>query len=113
MQVEVKAIKADLKKVKYDLVIDQQDYPFNGKAVNASRTLTNTSNEDGRGIFNDVDISVWFIRDDVRVYVDFGSAWNIETYENPALEIKRRVELVNAAFEEVKESWEKSWTVEI
>jgi hypothetical protein len=108
IQLTVKETKEDWCKSEFTLLLhsDEQVY-FN---CQTSRRLTETTNESNRGIFSSRPTAE-FLRGDTWVTVDFGSDWNIESYENPALEIKRRIELVDAAFNAVKQSYEKNWTV--
>ena len=105
--VTVKVSKTDWKSPEYSLSIDGVSYDFRHAA---SRILTDTEHEDDLGIFSRYQ-EVDFMRGDTKVVVDFGSPWDPSRYENPALEIARRVNLVNAAFDEVRENYERSYTV--
>lgn len=94
----------------FTLLIDGEQYDF---LHQASRLLTNTWSEDGKGIFNAGDTVVRFKREDTWVTVDFEAVWDVKKYDNPAQEIKCRILEVEKAFEAVSESYEKVWTVEI
>jgi len=110
------------------------DYPSYGLVVNGaeadfsyrtSRILTNTNQERCVGIFTthddvlgcfdpDMGTITSFTRGDVKVEVDLGTYWEPSHYANPALEIKKRVDLVNAAFDLANKSNKaKVWTVEL
>jgi hypothetical protein len=108
--VTVTAIKTDWARAEYSLVIDGVEFDFDRSA---SQTLTDTTSAHGHIIFDSRNQNLCFWRQDTHVWVDFGSAWIIENYADPAIEIQRRVALVDAAFEAVRKSYEKSWTVTI
>jgi hypothetical protein len=110
IQLTVKKAKENWHKPEFTLLLHgDEEVSFN---FETSRRLTETISESQRGIFSyGLTSKVEFRRGDTWVTVDFGSAWDIESYENPALEIKRRIELVDAAFDAVKQNYEKSWTV--
>ena len=109
MIITVKATKTDWSKPIYTLDIDGVSYGFKH---DDSRILTDTTWSQTGGIFARYP-EVDFIRGDAKVSVDFGDAWDISEYVNPALEIQRRVALVHAAFDAVRESYERSFTVTI
>jgi len=119
--VQVTLEVANWENPKYTLTVDSVNRIFNHKA---SQRLTNTHGELFSGIFTtkedvheDMTLGngtiVTFLRGDTEVEVDFGDFWEPSAYENPALEIKRRADLVNAAFNAVEESYTKVWTVEL
>jgi hypothetical protein len=109
--VTVTATKSDWEAPIYTLWIDGSESDFDERA---SRLLTETTKEYYfKGIFNRTTTWSKFCREDTEVSVDFGDIWDVDNYENPAIEIQRRVALVADAFEEARESYEKSWTVTI
>jgi len=110
MKVEVKCEKTDWNNPEYTLILDGE-VPKCKRS--GSNTLVKATNPFGRGVFTEDEEIVSFIRGNTRVEVNFGTPWDISAYENPALEIARRVSLVNAAFEAVKENYTSTWTVEI
>ena len=109
MIITVKATKNEWSKPQFTLFIDDEQSEWN---CFSSRKLTRTVYEDGNGIFNNSEI-VKFRRVDTWITVDFGSVWNIEDYSNPAVEIKRRLQLVETAFEAVSLTYKKVWTVKL
>lgn len=116
MKLTVTKIKEDGVNPKFELTIDGKcistdliNYVFLYKI---SRKLTDTSNESGNGIFGAGYCEQRFHRNDTSVTVDFGNGWDVNKFTNPTLEIKRRVDLVQAAFNKVKETYKQSWTVE-
>ena len=94
----------------FTLFVDDEQSDFSHYG---SKLLTNTCNEDGDGIFNTEKTVVRFKRKDTWVTVDFGAVWNIALYQDPALEIKNRIQFVEEAFEAVSEGYEKVWTVNL
>ena len=108
MIVTVTVVKTDWQKPVYSLEIDGVDYDFR---YEASLLLTDTVWGDGDGIFCPRYRKVHFRREESTVKVDFGSPWDPNEYYDPSQEIARRVALVNAAFAEVRESYERSYTV--
>lgn len=94
----------------FTLFVDDEQSDFSHYG---SQLLTNTCNEDGDGIFNTEKTVVRFKRKDTWVTVDFGAEWYVTSYSDPAQEIKRRVQLVEEAFQAVSESYEKVWTVNL
>ena len=108
--ITVKETKNQWQDPYFTLFIDDEQSNFTHYG---SRKLTNTCNEDGNGIFNDSESVVKFKRKDTWVTVDFGAVWNIALYQDPALEIKRRILDVEKAFEAVSESYERIWTVNL
>jgi hypothetical protein len=108
--IEVTAEKTDWSAPKYSLTVDGELCEFD---FNSSRKITNTQAHAMEGIFTNLaNCTIKFKRDDTEVRVEFGCAWDISSFENPALEIRRRIALVNDAFDAVKESYTKSWSVE-
>jgi hypothetical protein len=112
MKIEVTVSKIDWNKPTLTLTVNGeiQDsyYLYN------SRKITNTQEHNWLGIFTTCTSKpVWFVRGDTQVTVDFGGAWELSSHANPASEIARRIALVNTAFDEVKESYSKSWTISI
>lgn len=93
----------------FTLFVDDEQSVF---SHHGSRLLTNTCNEDGDGIFNTENTVVRFKRKDTWVTVDFDVSWDAAFYEDPALAIKNRIQLVEEAFEAVSEGYEKVWTVD-
>lgn len=109
--ITVTCIKTDWANPVYSLEIDDMQHKFN---ASASWALTEAiCDSDELGMFSGFDSEPVFRRDDTVVAVDFGDSWYVCQYPNPAQEIARRVGLVNEAFEAVRESYEKSWTVTI
>ena len=108
--ITVTCIKTDWAEAEYSLEIDGKPYAWRHEA---SRLLTKTDYEQGDGIFNRDEETVEFTREATKVYVDFGAPWNLCWYLDPAREIACRVALVAAAFESVRSSYERSWTVTI
>ena len=108
MIITVTVDKKDWSKPIYTLIIDGVYYEEFG--YKSSRLLTDTIWADNGGIFSRYQ-EVDFMRGDTKVVVDFGGSWEPSEYSNPALEIARRVAIVNAAFDEVRESYERSYTV--
>lgn len=108
MEVTVTLNKVDWNAPEYTLTVD-------GKTLSFSHCyeITGTDRYDGAGIFCPYACKRRFWRDATQVTVDFGAAWEIEKYDNPATEIQRRVKIVNAAFEEVRANYTKSWTVSV
>ena len=106
MQVTVKAIKTDWQKPVYSLEIDGIPHDW---SPDASKILTRSSGYGG--IFTASIGIIPFTRDDATVIVDFGDPWDPSEYSNPALEIQRRVALVDETFELVRESYQRSFTV--
>jgi len=94
----------------FTLFIDDKQSDF---SYHSSRLLTNTCNEDGGGIFNTEDTVVKFKRKDTWVTVTFDLSWDAKDYNDPAREIKRRIQDVEEAFEAVSEGYEKVWTVNL
>lgn len=102
--------KTDFKKPTATLTIDGEIAKPN---YHTSRRLTNTSSEFGNGIFTDIKgKDVYFTRGNVKVVVDFGGTFDIFE-DNPALEIKRRVELVEQAFQEFDENYTRVYVSHI
>jgi hypothetical protein len=111
MNVTVTATKSDWSKAEYTLFINGEECDFDERA---SQLLTETFKQYYyRGIFNTSTQGSKFGREDTEVWVDFGAVWDTDDYMDPAQEIARRVALVTQAFEEARESYEKSWTVTI
>ena len=112
MIVTVTVVKTDWEKPEYSLSIDWVYYEAMG--YKASYILVGAEcSSDSNGIFSSFCSEPIFRRDDTTVSVDFGDTWDPSRYDNPALEIQRRVALVDAAFEAVRESYERSYTVTI
>lgn len=80
--------------------------------IYASDLLTDgiKSISDLNGIFSSSKKSVAFFKGSVKLFVDFGSLWDVQQYAaNPLAEIRRRVRLVQETFakaEAEKEVWE-------
>ena len=105
----------------YKITVNGVEEDFSYKT---SRLLTQTHSASSNGIFTtdedtigssdrEMGTVVFFARGKAKVEVDLGSYWNPDPlgYENPALEIKRRIALVNAAFKAVEEAnTTKVWT---
>jgi hypothetical protein len=108
--VTVTVTKSDWENPSYALEIDGISYAWRHEA---SRALTATDYESGDGIFHRDEETVEFTREATKVYVDFGAPWDPSAYLDPAREIACRVALVAAAFESVRSSYERSWTVTI
>jgi hypothetical protein len=114
--VTVTVTKSDWENPRFSLAIEGEYYEFRH---DASRILTQTNYEEEDGIFSREiasyrdDFIFEFTRDDTCVLVDFGAPWSPTEYDNPALEIQRRVNLVNEAFNAARESYERSWSVTI
>jgi hypothetical protein len=108
--ITVKETKNQWENTFFTLFIDEQQSGFHH---HGSRLLTNTRDEDGNGIFNEDKSVVAFKRKDTWVDVDFGAVWGIALYDDPAIEIKHRIKLVEKAFEAVSEGYEKVWTVNL
>ena len=119
--IEVTLEVANWENPRYTLTVNGDNRIFNRRA---SHRLTNTHGDFLNGIFTTKGDADWgktfsngtivkFLRGDTEVEVDFGDFWEPSAYENPALEIKRRVQAVNAAFDAVKETYTKVWTVDL
>jgi hypothetical protein len=108
--ITVKETKNQWENTLFTLFIDEQQSGFHH---HGSRLLTNTRDEGGNGIFNEDKSVVAFKRKDTWVDVDFGAVWAITLYDDPALEIKHRIKLVEKAFEAVSEGYEKVWTTNL
>ena len=117
--IEVTLEKTDFGNPKYSLAVNGVEADFNYRT---SKLLLGTRNEnsngiftterDGSGAFSKTTV-ICFTREDTKVEVDLGGYWEPSSYVNPAQEIKRRVQAVNAAFDAVKEAYTKVWTVEL
>jgi hypothetical protein len=111
MQVTVTVTKTDWSNPVYSLEIDNEQYTFKSSA---SWVLTEAfCTSDSLGIFSAFSSEPSFRRDDTIVSVDFGDTWYVTQYPNPAQEIARRVCLVREAFEDARESYERTYTVTI
>lgn len=111
MQVTVKVSKTDWMDPIFSLAIDGISHLW---GASASEALTGASTPNGLGIFHATIGIIPFKRGDTTVIVDFGdNGWFPEDYDNPAAEIARRVNLVHDAFEAVRETYERSFTVTI
>ena len=108
--ITVTCIKTDWAEAEYSLEIDGISYAWRHEA---SRALTATDYESGDGIFHRDEETVEFTREATKVYVDFGAPWDPSAYLDPAREIACRVALVAAAFESVRSSYERTYTVTI
>jgi hypothetical protein len=95
MTVTVEMTKTTWGNPKYSIVINGEEMSME---FQASRKLTQTCGEDGQGIFDTEESYIEFKKGNTWVAVNFGDAWDIAEYSNPALEIDRRVNLVNKAF---------------
>ena len=107
--VTVTATKSNWEKASYVLYINGIESEFD---QSASRLLTDTLRcESIMGIFNPYSHKHIFWREGTQLCVDLDTTWDITRYSDPAQEIARRVSLVSEAFEEVRENYQKSWTV--
>jgi hypothetical protein len=115
--ITVVATKTDWAEAEYIISIDGAEADGNDgydDTLDAtSEYLSQSSSCYSEGIFNSVCNRVKFTRDATSVLVDFESPWDYSKYANPAQEIARRVRLVNEAFEAVRDSYERTYTVTI
>jgi hypothetical protein len=102
--VEVKVVYSKAEET-HQLFIDGIPHKFDDIASNR---LCGTSSCDGCGIFDPHFVRMDFYKGDRIREVNFGDSWDVESFENPIVEVVARIDLVDKAFGsryEDREEW--------
>ena len=88
----------------YCMSLDDKNLPFCKSssdiltAGNDDKELNITSDTNYNGIFSVSNSAIWFFQGTVKHLINFTNVWNPANYNDPPLEINRRVNLVRDTF---------------